>query len=139
MAAAGGFVLAPTTAHFSIASALLAAGTDVFLEKPAASTSQETSQLSQQAQAAGRVLMVGFNRRYAPLHRLAHELWDGRPVDLALFEKHRARGFHPDLTVHYTEEMIHIIDLLRFFCGAGEALATSFHQGEQLDWAFSSA
>jgi virulence factor len=133
------FVLAPTGAHYSIASQLLAAGTDVFLEKPAASTSHETRLLSEQAEAAGRVLMVGFNRRYAPLHRLAHELWAGRPVNIAQFEKHRARGFHPDLTVHYTEEMIHIIDLLRFFCGEGKALATPFHQQDgQLVWAASS-
>ena len=133
------FVLAPTPAHYPIASRLLDAGCDVFLEKPAASTSQETRLLAEQAEASGRLLMVGFNRRYAPLHRLARELWAERRVEMAQFEKHRSRGYHPNLSVHYTEEMIHIIDLLRFFCGEASALATHQRQDSQLVWATSTA
>lgn len=138
------FVLAPTPVHYPIASRLLDAGCDVFLEKPAASTSQQTRLLAQQAEASGRLLMVGFNRRYAPLHRLARELWAERRVEMAQFEKHRARGYHPDLSIHYTEEMIHIINMLRFFCGEASALATlhqqaHHRQSDQLVWATSTA
>lgn len=117
-------VLAPTTAHYDIARQLLEAEIDVYLEKPATASSAETRRLAEQAEAGQRVLMVGFNRRYAPLHRLARELWGERRASLALFQKHRARGFHPNLAVHYTEEMVHLVDLLRYFCGEGEAVST---------------
>lgn len=128
------FVLTPTPSHYDIASRLLSAGVDVFLEKPITLNSQQASQLSQQAEALERVLMVGFNRRYAPLHRLARQLWGQRQVDIAIFEKHRGRGFHPNFFLHYTEEMIHIIDMLRFLCGEGEALSTHYRQADQFAW-----
>lgn len=128
------FVLTSTAAHADIASQLLAAGADVYLEKPAALTSQQAHQLSQQAEAGKRILMVGFNRRYAPLHRLGRELWGERQVDIAVFQKHRSGGFHPDLSVHYTEEMIHIIDMLRFFCGEGQPVQTAYEQNDRFSW-----
>lgn len=131
------FVLTPTAVHYPIASRLLDAVCDVYLEKPATMTSHETRQISEQAETNGRILMVGFNRRYAPLHILARELWGERSVEIARFEKHRASGFHPDLLIHYTEEMIHVIDLLRFFCGEGVPLATLYEQDEGLAWAAS--
>lgn len=128
------FVLTSTVAHYDIASRLLAAGVDVYLEKPAALSSQQALQLSQQAEAGKRILMVGFNRRYAPLHRLGRELWGERRVDIAVFEKHRSGGFHPDLSVHYTEEMIHIIDMLRFYCGEGQPVQTAYAQNDRFAW-----
>lgn len=128
------FVLTSTAAHYDIARQLLAAGVDVFLEKPAALTSQQARQLSQQAEAGKRILMVGFNRRYAPLHRLGRELWGERKVDIAVFQKHRSGGFHPDLSVHYTEEMIHIVDILRFFCGEGQPVQTAYEQNGKFFW-----
>lgn len=132
------FILTATPAHYDIASQLLRAGADVYLEKPAALTSQQALQLSQQAEAGRRILMVGFNRRYAPLHRLARQLWGERRVDLAVLQKHRSSGFHPDLFVHYTEEMIHVIDMLRFFCGEGQAIQTTYEQNDKFAWAASS-
>jgi virulence factor len=65
-----------------------------------------------------------FNRRYAPLHRQARELWGDRVVALCVLEKHRASAAHPDLFSNYIDDTIHIIDLLRFFCGDGEVVST---------------
>jgi virulence factor len=121
-------VLASTEAHFPLAHRLLAAGVDVFLEKPAAASSQEARQLAELADAGQRVLMVGFNRRYAPLHRRARELWDGRPVSLAVLQKHRSGGFHTDIAHHYRDELIHLVDLLRFYCGEGQPIITSQYE-----------
>lgn len=118
------FVLASTPAHYSLASKLMSGGVDVYLEKPAASTSQEARQLAEQADAAGRILMAGFNRRYAPLHRMARQLWGGRQSGIAVMQKHRSSGFHPNLPQHYTEELVHVVDILRYFCGEGQALRT---------------
>ncbi len=118
------FVLTPTPTHASLARTLLEAGCDVYLEKPAAGTSQEARSLAEQADLAGRILMVGFNRRFAPLHRQARELWAGRTVGIAVLQKHRSRGYHSDLRQHYTEELVHLVDILRFFCGEGKAIRT---------------
>jgi virulence factor len=119
------FVLTPSPMHFAVAQKLLDAGVDVFVEKPATLKSQETKALAELAEARGRVLMVGFNRRFAPLHQRARELWAGRTVGLALLQKHRSSAAHPDLFSNYIDDTIHIIDLLRFFCGEGEAVATA--------------
>jgi virulence factor len=131
------FVLAATPAHAPIAAQLLTAGVDIYLEKPPTTDSEATHQLAELAEAHRRILMVGFNRRYAPLHRLAREQWGERHISLASFEKHRSSGFHPDLPTHYTEEMVHIIDMLRFFCGEGQAVETCYQQAEKLTWAAS--
>jgi CheY-like chemotaxis protein len=52
--------------HAAQAAAALAAGRDVFLEKPAATNEADLAKLLEAARASGRRLMVGFNRRFAP-------------------------------------------------------------------------
>ena len=118
------FVLTPSPTHRAIAGRMLEAGVDVFVEKPATMRSGETRELAELADALGRVLMVSFNRRYAPLHRQARELWGDRAVGLCVLEKHRASAAHPNLFSNYIDDTIHIIDLLRFFCGDGEVVST---------------
>ncbi len=118
------FVLAPSPVHADIAGRLLEAGVDMFVEKPAAMRSAETRALAELAERQARVLMVGFNRRYAPLHRQARELWGERSIGLCLLQKHRATAAHPDLYSNYIDDTIHLVDLLRFFCGDVEAAST---------------
>jgi virulence factor len=118
------FVLTPSPTHRTIAGRILEAGVDVFVEKPATMRSAETRELAELANARERVLMVSFNRRYAPLHRQAQELWGDRAVGLCVLQKHRASAAHPDLFSNYIDDTIHIIDLLRFFCGDGEVMGT---------------
>jgi virulence factor len=118
------FVLTPSPTHGAIAGQMLEAGMDVFVEKPATMRSAETRELAELADASERVLMVSFNRRYAPLHRQARALWGDRTVGLCVLEKHRASAAHPDLFSNYIDDTIHIIDLLRFFCGDGEVVGT---------------
>lgn len=118
------FVLTPSPTHAALVAKLLEAGVDVFVEKPATLSSRETRSLAEQAERGGRVLMVGFNRRFAPLHRRARELWADRKIGLCLLQKHREGAAHPDLFSNYIDDTIHVIDLLRFFCGEGEAVKT---------------
>lgn len=47
----------------------LHAGKDVFVEKPMALTEAECRELCDAVEQSGRQLMVGFNRRFAPLYR----------------------------------------------------------------------
>jgi virulence factor len=118
------FVLTPSPTHRAVAGRMLEAGVDVFVEKPATMRSGETRELAELADALGRVMMVSFNRRYAPLHRQARELWGDRRVGLCVLEKHRASAAHPNLFSNCIDDTIHIIDLLRFFCGDGEVVGT---------------
>jgi virulence factor len=118
------FVLTPSPTHAAIVRTLLEAGVDVLVEKPATLRSEDTRALAELADAAGRVLMVGFNRRFAPLHRQARALWADRNVGTCVVEKHRSDAVHASLLENYVEDTIHAIDTLRFFCGEGEAVAT---------------
>ncbi|MEM9731151.1 MAG: Gfo/Idh/MocA family oxidoreductase [Myxococcota bacterium] len=52
--------------HFKLAEAALAGGKDVFVEKPLCLSSEEAAQLCQQAEAQGRILMVGHLLLYHP-------------------------------------------------------------------------
>src|SRR6266849_2411738 len=54
--------------HATIAAAALRAGKSVFLEKPMALSSDELDDLLDAWRASGRVLQVGFNRRFAPTY-----------------------------------------------------------------------
>lgn len=117
-------VLTPSPTHFEIVKALLESGIDVLVEKPATLSSQETALLGDLAERGNRVLMVAFNRRYAPLYQKAKELFAGRQVTLCVAEKHRERAVNPSLFDHYSEEDIHMIDLLRWYGGEARAVST---------------
>ena len=54
--------------HAAQALAALRAGKHVFLEKPMAITEQECQALSVESERSGKLLTVGFNRRFAPFY-----------------------------------------------------------------------
>ena len=120
------FVLTATPSHFELARRLLEAGVDVYLEKPATPSSQETRLLADLAKERQLVLMVGFNRRYALLYRQARERFASHRIQLCVVEKHRPTAFHTNLYDNYLDDTIHQIDLLRFFCGEVTPVHTSF-------------
>ncbi len=118
------FVLTPDETHFEIVTRLLDAGIDVFVEKPATLHASQTQELAEKADRYGRILMVGFNRRFAPLHVQARQLLTGQPVNLAVFQKDRANPAYSSLRDQFYNDNIHQIDLLRYYCGEGHALET---------------
>jgi virulence factor len=118
------FVLSPSPTHYDILRRLLEAGIDVFVEKPATLQASQTEELSRMAEAHGCIFMVGFNRRYAPLHQQGKAIWGSRPVGIALFEKFRHRPFHPSLRHQFYDDTIHQIDILRYYCGEGQVVTT---------------
>jgi virulence factor len=118
------FVLTPAASHFSICRDLMAQGMHVFVEKPPTTSSADTIVLHELAVECGVLLMVGFNRRFAPLVVKAKEILAGRKINVCLVEKHRPTRERRDLHEAYLEDLIHQIDLLRFFGGEALALAT---------------
>jgi virulence factor len=120
------FVLSPTDLHAEHTRQLLNAGVDVFLEKPATQASPLIWDLTALAREKERVLMVGFNRRFSLLYRQARDILGDRPVQMCIAEKHRPSAYYVSLYNYYLDDIIHQIDLLRYFCGELEPLHTAF-------------
>lgn len=122
------YLLSATEAHAEQAVSLLEAGIALFMEKPLANTLDEAESIVTAAAAPGRMLMVGFNRRFAPAYRRAKALFaeSGRTIELAVIQKHRS-GSHSGwgLRQIVMDDTIHIIDLARFF--GGELLLKAAH------------
>jgi predicted dehydrogenase len=110
--------------------AALSAGKHVLVEKPPGRNLWEAKQLAEAAQKAGRILKVGFNHRYHPAIRRAHELLRNGAVGSVI--NIRARYGHggrpgcekewrgnPELAGggELTDQGVHIADLIRSFLG----------------------
>jgi len=63
------FVLTRHDSHAALVLRALEAGKHVFVEKPLALTDHDVDRIDDAVNASGRLLMVGFNRRFAPLTR----------------------------------------------------------------------
>ena len=59
-------IATPTPAHYEIAMAAIAAGKDVFVEKPMTHSSAQAREMVEAAEAGGRILMVGHLLMYQP-------------------------------------------------------------------------
>ena len=105
----------------------LAAGKHVFVEKPLALTQDELTRIEAAARAAlGRLLMVGFNRRFAPQIVKLKQLLAGAPGPKCMIMTVNAGAVAAH---HWTQDPVvgggrlvgegcHFIDLLRFVADA---------------------
>jgi predicted dehydrogenase len=106
-------VAVPTLHHRSVAARLMAAGIDVLIEKPLASTLEEADELIGLATANQRIVQVGHLERFNPGVRASIPLIT-RPM---FFEVHRLSVFSPrslDVDV-VLDLMIHDIDVVLSF------------------------
>ncbi|RYE16237.1 MAG: Gfo/Idh/MocA family oxidoreductase, partial [Sphingobacteriaceae bacterium] len=103
------FVNAATEAHFEITKQLLEANISVFVDKPISMIYAESKQLVELAEARNLLLMVGFNRRYAPVYQ---QLKLENPTLIILQKNRKAL---PDFTRRFVvEDFIHVVDTLRY-------------------------
>jgi virulence factor len=108
--------------HAPILTRLLEAGLDLFTEKPLSLDLAEAHRIVDLAARRGRLLMVGFNRRYAPACVAVKAAFAGAPVDYAGALKARAALLPRTLLF----EGIHLLDLVRWYCGGRvQAVAAS--------------
>jgi predicted dehydrogenase len=103
-------IAVPTAQHYSVASVCLAAGVDVLLEKPIATTLEEANKLNCLARGKGCLLQVGHLERFNPALRAL----DGRVQNPRFIEGHRlapfvGRGTDVDVVL---DLMIHDIDVV---------------------------
>jgi predicted dehydrogenase len=106
-------VAVPTIHHRGVAAALMAAGIDVLIEKPLASTLDEADELISLARANQRVAQVGHLERFNPAVQATLPLLT-QPM---FFEVHRLSVFSPrslDVDV-VLDLMIHDIDVVLSF------------------------
>jgi len=109
----GASVAVPTNQHAAVASRLLAAGIDVLLEKPIASSLPEADALIRTARQHDRILQIGHLERFNPAVQAVRPLIN-RPL---FFEIHRMSVFTPrslDVDV-VLDLMIHDLDLVLDF------------------------
>lgn len=79
----------PNHVHRAQVEAAVAAGLDVFVEKPIANTVADGRAMTEDAEAAGHVLMVGHNMRFGRAVRLAHDMLEaGRIGEVVTVEVH---------------------------------------------------
>ena len=123
------FVLTPRSEHVSATRSALAAGVDVFCEKPLATIAADAVSLARQAEDDGRVLMVGFNRRFAPVYEAGRAAFDAGGASFCVAQKNRA-GSEYRATF---ENAIHMVDLLRWYCG-GEPVDVTAHAAGDDPW-----
>ena len=122
------FVLTNDQTHFEFVRMLLKAGIDVFVEKPIAQNSTETQILAQLSKEENKILMIGFNRRFALQYKKAKEIFEGKKIHLAIIQKNRSKATHTNLYNNYLDDTIHQIDLMRFYCGNVVPLNTLYEQ-----------
>jgi myo-inositol 2-dehydrogenase/D-chiro-inositol 1-dehydrogenase len=105
--------------HEEYVLACIAAGKQVFCEKPLATTEEACARIVEAEVAAGRrLVMVGFMRRYDPQYRAMKEVVTGGEIGLPLL-MHAAHR-NPSVPSHFTSDMIindstvHDIDVARW-------------------------
>ena len=112
--------------HAEQAVAALTAGKHVFVEKPLALTPAELMAVRAAAERSGRILLVGFNRRFAPLALKLREFFQARTAPLVMSYRVNAGPIPPESWIRNPEvgggrvvgEVCHFIDLLSFLAGA---------------------
>jgi len=104
----------------------LSAGQSVWVEKPLALTEREIDQIEKEARISSSLLMVGFNRRFAPLAMHARKIIASQAGPKTITININAGTLPPDhWTLNLAEgggrivgEACHFIDLLRFLISA---------------------
>jgi predicted dehydrogenase len=131
--------------HGALALAALKAGKHVFCEKPLALNEKELAAIEKQVAKSGPLLMVGFNRRFAPLSKQLVEFLGDRKEPLAAHYRVNAGSLPANHWLldpaqgggRLLGEGCHFIDYLIFLVGSApvsvnaQALTTNVEGGQE--------
>jgi predicted dehydrogenase len=120
------FILTRHDSHAPLAEAALRAGKHVFVEKPLALTLDELEAVERAQRETGRLLMVGFNRRYAPLAVMLRQFFTPRVQPMVVSYRANVGYRPPQHWLHDPQqgggvvlgEACHHIDLCGWLVGA---------------------
>lgn len=117
------FVHSSTATHYAVVSELLNAGVHVCVDKPLAENLGDAERLVALAAKKNLTLMVGFNRRFAPLYReLKAKL--GTAASLRM-DKHRTDSVGPhDLRFTLLDDYLHVVDTALWLAGGNAPLSS---------------
>ena len=112
--------------HAELATKALQSNKHVFVEKPLALNDEQLDTVLRAAADSSGSLMVGFNRRFAPLAQKAKEFFAGRTAPLSILYRVNAGRIPRD---HWIQdpvqgggriigEVCHFIDLMQYLTGA---------------------
>ncbi|HHA1914387.1 MULTISPECIES: Gfo/Idh/MocA family protein [Enterobacter] len=103
------FVHTSTATHYQVVSELLNAGVHVCVDKPLAENVQDAERLIELAARKKLTLMVGFNRRFAPLYQQLKAQSD--TLASLRMDKHRTDSIGPnDLRFTLLDDYLHVVD-----------------------------
>ncbi|MFQ9949542.1 MAG: Gfo/Idh/MocA family protein [Escherichia coli] len=116
-----GFVHSSTASHFDVVSTLLNAGVHVCVDKPLAENLRDAERLVELAARKKLTLMVGFNRRFAPLYgELKTQLATAASLRM---DKHRSNSVGPhDLYFTLLDDYLHVVDTALWLSGGKASL-----------------
>lgn len=104
------FVHSSTDSHYEICKKLLENNIHVYVDKPISYKLEEALELTKLAKIQNKILMIGFNRRHAPMIK---DLKSLGKADIIIIEKNRVN--HPgEPRVFVYDDYIHVLDTLRF-------------------------
>ena len=83
------FVLTPKAAHMEQIKFLIEHGVHTFSEKLMATTMCDCAEIVELSEKTDKKIMIGFNRRYAPVITAAKEAWKGSMPDVIIAQKNR--------------------------------------------------
>jgi len=112
--------------HASQVIAALQAGKHVFVEKPLALSPEELDEILAVREGAGKILLVGYNRRFSPLARELSAFLAGRRSPLVMCYRVNAGAIPAESWIHdpaigggrIIGEVCHFIDLAAYLAGA---------------------
>ena len=104
------FVHSSTASHEEIIDQLLDHNIHVYIDKPITFDGDSSERLMQKARSKGLILMVGFNRRYAPPYQKLKEIED---PNLIIMQKNRSH-LAADPRTFVFDDFIHVIDTLLY-------------------------
>lgn len=139
------FILSRHDSHGPLTAQALAAGKNVFVEKPLCLSSQELDAIVAAQSQTGKQVMVGYNRRFAPLGVQLQQRFAHHAQPLAVSYRFNA-GFRPaNHWLHDSDsggglilgEAVHFIDFIQFLVNASprRVFTQSIHtaSGDVLD------
>jgi predicted dehydrogenase/threonine dehydrogenase-like Zn-dependent dehydrogenase len=133
------FILTRHDTHASLAVEALRAGKHVFVEKPLALTHEELAEVEEAWKSFPGLLMVGFNRRFAPLAVELKGTLATRVQPLSIIYRANVGYRPPKHWLHHPQqgggvilgEACHHIDFCNFLVGsAPESVTARYLQGE---------
>ncbi|MFV0559613.1 MAG: Gfo/Idh/MocA family protein [Enterococcus sp.] len=107
------FIHAATPAHYALAKQCLMNNIHVCIDKPLSTSVREVAELQELAEEKGLYLMIGFNRRFAPMTQRLKEIPEKRLIQI---QKNRVDAHEQteyviyDLFLHAVDTAVYLLD-----------------------------